>query len=42
VEPVTTPKPETIWLVSPPIDGTPEEREEWAKALIDAMRPKTA
>jgi hypothetical protein len=40
--PVTTPELQTIVLASPPIDGTREEQEAWAKALIDSMRPETA
>jgi hypothetical protein len=39
---VTSPQPAKIVLASPPIDGTREELETWAKALIDSMRPETA
>jgi hypothetical protein len=31
-----------IVLASPPIDGTREKLETWAKALIDSIRPETA
>jgi hypothetical protein len=34
---VTEAKPKTIVLARPPIDGTHEELETWAKALIDAF-----
>jgi hypothetical protein len=39
---LTEPKLQTIVLATVPLVGTPQERETWARALIDSMRLETA